>query len=145
MEQRRSEHGSPSRQPSQSEAVGADPTAGSGAGGSGEEAAAIRVTAVSVAGVHPALAEPPPCIADRHWAAARVLFAVAAAMALGFGAWGFAPPTGLGTVSGSILGWITGNLGWLFVLLASAFVVFVIWLAAGKDGRVPGGGGRGAP
>ncbi|WP_448623513.1 BCCT family transporter [Geodermatophilus sp. URMC 64] len=67
----------------------------------------------------------------------RVLFAVAAAMALGFVAWGFASPTGLGTASSSVLGWITGNLGWLFVLLASAFVVYVIWLAASKYGRIP--------
>src|SRR3712207_703426 len=37
----------------------------------------------------------------------------------------------------SALGWITGNLGWLFVLLASAFVIYVIWLAAGKYGRIP--------
>ncbi|MBB3084535.1 BCCT family transporter [Geodermatophilus sabuli] len=67
----------------------------------------------------------------------RVLFAIAAAMALGFVVWGFATPTGLGTVSGSVLGWVTGNLGWLFVLLASAFVIYVIWLAASKYGRIP--------
>src|ERR671921_372757 len=84
---------------------------------------------------HPAIAEPPPCVADRHWAVDRVLFAIAAAMALGFVAWGFVSPSGLGTASGSVLTWVTGNLGWLFVLLASAFVVFVIWLAAGKYGR----------
>ncbi|HEX2072798.1 MAG TPA: BCCT family transporter, partial [Geodermatophilus sp.] len=88
-------------------------------------------------GIHPAIAKPPPCVADRHWAVDRVLFAVAAVMALGFVIWGFASPTGLGTASGSVLGWITGNLGWLFVLLASAFVVYVIWLAASKYGRIP--------
>ncbi|WP_448609233.1 BCCT family transporter [Geodermatophilus sp. URMC 60] len=92
---------------------------------------------MTVTGTHPAIAEPPPCVADRHWAVDRVLFAVAAVMALGFVAWGFATPTGLGTVSGSVLGWVTGNLGWLFVLLASTLVVFVIWLAAGKYGRIP--------
>ncbi|MCZ2818128.1 BCCT family transporter [Modestobacter sp. VKM Ac-2984] len=92
---------------------------------------------MTVTGVHPAIAEPPPCVADRHWAVDRVLFAIAAAMALGFVAWGFVTPTGLGTVSGSVLGWVTGNLGWLFVLLASALVVFVIWLAAGRFGRIP--------
>jgi choline-glycine betaine transporter len=43
-------------------------------------------------------------------------------------------------VSGSVLGWVTGNLGWLFVLLASTLVIFVIWLAAGKYGRIPLGG-----
>src|SRR3712207_678893 len=137
MEQPRSEQASPSRQLSQSEAVGVHPTAGSGAGGPGEEPSASRVTDVTVTGTHPAIAEPPPCIADRHAAVDRVLFAIAAVMALGFVVWGFVSPTGLGTVSGSLLGWITGNLGWLFVLLASAFVVFVIWLAAGKYGRIP--------
>jgi choline/carnitine/betaine transport len=86
---------------------------------------------------HPAIAEPPACVADRHAAVDKVLFAVAAAMALGFVAWGFVSPSGLGTASGSALTWITGNLGWLFVLLASAFVLFVIWLAAGKYGRIP--------
>jgi choline/carnitine/betaine transport len=29
------------------------------------------------------------------------------------------------------------NMGWLFVLTASAFVVFVIWLAAGRFGAIP--------
>src|SRR4030095_7082293 len=106
----------------------ADPASVNGTGPVGEERATVRVADVSVTGIHPALAEPPPCVADRHWAVDRVLFAVAAAMALGFVVWGFVSPTGLGTASGSVLGWITGNLGWLFVLLASAFVVFVIWL-----------------
>jgi choline/carnitine/betaine transport len=76
-------------------------------------------------------------MADRHWDVDKVLFAVAAVMALGFVAWGFFSPAGLGSVSGSVLGWVTGNLGWFFVLLATAFVVFVIWLAASKYGRIP--------
>ena len=147
MEQRRSEHGSPSRQSSPSEAVGADPAPASAGAGGGERPPASTVAAseVSVTGTHPAIAEPPACVADRHAAVDRVLFAVAAVMALGFVVWGFVTPTGLGTVSGSILGWITGNLGWLFVLLASAFVVFVIWLAAGKYGRIPLGRDDEAP
>ncbi len=130
------EPASPPARPSQSGAVGADPPSGSGTTG-GVDRPAVSATDVTVTGTHPAIAEPPPCVADRHWAVDRVLFAIAAVMALGFVVWGFATPTGLGTVSGSILSWITGNLGWLFVLLASAFVVFVIWLAAGKYGRIP--------
>src|SRR3712207_1464332 len=135
MEERRSEHGSPSRRPSSSEGPGTDPTpAGAVPGGGGIPVAARDV---SVTGVPPAIAEPPACVADRHAAVDKVLFAVAAVMALGFVAWGFVSPTGLGTASGSALTWITANLGWLFVLLASAFVLFVIWLAAGKYGRIP--------
>jgi choline/carnitine/betaine transport len=37
------------------------------------------------------------------------------------------------------------NLGWLFVLLASAFVVFVLWLAASRYGRIPLGRDDEAP
>jgi choline/carnitine/betaine transport len=136
MEHPRDEQGSGSRPPSRSH-VGADPISVNGAGVVGEEHLTLGATDASVTGTHPAIAETPPCMADRHWAVDRVLFAIAAAMALGFVAWGFVTPTGLGTVSGSVLGWVTGNLGWLFVLLASAFVVFVIWLAAGKYGRIP--------
>ncbi len=137
MEQRRSEHGSPPRPLSHSQGVGAPPASVDDAGVVREGPSTAEATAVSVTGTHPAIAEPPPCVADRHWAVDRVLFAIAAAMALGFVAWGFAAPTGLGTASGSVLGWVTGNLGWLFVLLASAFVVYVVWLAASKYGRIP--------
>ena len=97
----------------------------------------VRARDVAVSGTHPAIAEPPPCVADRHWDVDKVLFGIAAVMALGFVAWGFFSPAGLGSVSGSVLGWITANLGWFFVLLSSAFVVFVIWLAASKYGRIP--------
>ncbi|MGY1609501.1 BCCT family transporter [Geodermatophilus sp. SYSU D00700] len=126
----------PSHRPGTPQTVAADPAPVGGAP-AGEERPTVHATDVTVTGTHPAIAEPPPCVADRHWAVDRVLFAIAAAMALGFVVWGFATPTGLGTASSSALGWITGNLGWLFVLLASAFVVYVIWLAAGRYGRIP--------
>src|SRR3954462_1890835 len=135
MEQQPSRPGSLSRQRSQ--AVEAGLTSPNGPGEGGEEHPTVRATDVSETVPHPAIAEPPACVADRHAAVDKVLFAVAAVMALGFVAWGFVSPTGLGTASGSALTWITGNLGWLFVLLASAFVLFVIWLAAGKYGRIP--------
>ena len=124
-------HGS-HEQGSSSRPVGAPPGEASSDGRQ-----TVRGRDVSVTGTHPAIAEPPPCMADRHWAVDKVLFAVAAVMALGFVGWGFVSPAGLGSVSGSVLGWITGNLGWFFVLLATAFVVFVIWLAASKYGRIP--------
>src|SRR5215213_10393661 len=86
---------------------------------------------------HPAIAEPPPPVADEKGSLDRVVFAVSAALALAFVAWGFMSPSGLGSASGSALTWIEENLGWLFVTLASAFVVFVLWLAASKYGRIP--------
>jgi choline/carnitine/betaine transport len=135
MEQRPSNDSSLSRRPSDTAA--ADPASARGAPDVGEGLSTAHPVDVSVTGTHPAIAEAPPCVADRHAAVDRVLFAVAAAMALGFVAWGFITPTGLGSASGSMLSWITGNLGWLFVLLASAFVLYVIWLAASKYGRIP--------
>jgi choline/carnitine/betaine transport len=65
------------------------------------------------------------------------VFGVAAVVALAFVAWGFLSPSGLGSASGNALTWIESNLGWLFVLLASSFVVFVLWLAASRYGRIP--------
>jgi hypothetical protein len=96
-------------------------------------------------GAHPAVAQPPPSPADRGGSLDRAVFGVSAVIALAFVAWGFASPQGLGSASGTALEWVETNLGWLFVLLASAFVVFVIWLAAGRYGRIPLGRDDEAP
>ncbi|MGY1771671.1 BCCT family transporter [Blastococcus sp. SYSU D00813] len=94
---------------------------------------------------HPAIAEPPPPVADERGSLDRVVFPVSAVLALAFVAWGFMSPTGLGSASGSALTWIERNLGWLFVSLASAFVVYVLWLAASRYGRIPLGRDDEAP
>ena len=94
---------------------------------------------------HPAIAEPPPPPADARDTLDRVVFAVAAVVAVAFVAWGFLSPTGLGSASGNALTWIETNLGWLFVTLASAFVVFVLWLAGSRYGRIPLGRDGEAP
>ncbi|MCZ2827637.1 BCCT family transporter [Modestobacter sp. VKM Ac-2986] len=84
---------------------------------------------------HPALAQPPTA-ADGHGRLDTAVFGFAAVVALAFVVWGLATPTGLGSASGTALTWVETKLGWLFVLLASAFVVFVVWLAAGRYGHV---------
>lgn len=87
---------------------------------------------------HPAIATPPPPGSrSRGSGLDRVTFGVTAVIALAFVAWGIVDATGLGTASTSALGWVEQNTGWLFVLLASGFVVYVIWLAAGRYGRIP--------
>ena len=43
----------------------------------------------------------------------------------------------LASASGTALGWVMDNTGWLFALTASGFVVFVLWLALGKFGTIP--------
>jgi choline/carnitine/betaine transport len=85
---------------------------------------------------HPALAQPPAGEAERAGRLDNVVFGVAAVLALVFVAWGFLSPAGLGSASGRALTWIEQDLGWLFVLLASGFVVYVLWLAASRYGRI---------
>lgn len=67
----------------------------------------------------------------------NVVFGVTAAIAVGFLVWGFVNTESLGTASGNALTWAMDYLGWFFVLTASAFVVFAIWLALGKYGHIP--------
>jgi choline/carnitine/betaine transport len=67
----------------------------------------------------------------------RLVFGVSAAIALGFLVWGFVSTDSLASASGSALDWVMTSTGWLFVLTSSAFVVFVLWLALGKFGRIP--------
>ena len=66
-----------------------------------------------------------------------MVFGVTAVIALGFLVWGFVSTATLASASGSALGWIMDNTGWLFALTASGFVVFVLWLALGKFGNIP--------
>ena len=67
----------------------------------------------------------------------KVVFGVTAVIALGFLVWGFVSTKTLAGASGSALTWVMDNTGWLFVLTASAFVVFVLWLALGRYGNIP--------
>ena len=67
----------------------------------------------------------------------KIVFGVTAAIAIGFVLWGFLSTSTLTSASTAGLGWVVHNMGWLFSLVASGFVLFVIWLAAGKFGRIP--------
>lgn len=66
-----------------------------------------------------------------------VVFGVTAAMAVAFLVWGFISTESLASASSGGLAWVMRTLDWFFVLTASAFVVFVLWLALGKFGRIP--------
>ncbi|MGY2079017.1 BCCT family transporter [Modestobacter sp. SYSU DS0657] len=89
---------------------------------------------------HPAIAQPPAQEHERRPQLDRTVFGVAAVISLAFLAWGFLSPSGLGSASSSALGWIELNLGWFFVLLGTAVVLFVLWIAASTYGRIPLGG-----
>jgi choline/carnitine/betaine transport len=66
-----------------------------------------------------------------------IVFGVTAAIAVAFVLWGFLSTDTLSSASGAGLGWVVHNMGWLFSLVASGCVFFVIWLAASKYGRIP--------
>lgn len=66
-----------------------------------------------------------------------VIFGVTATLAVAFLIWGFAAPKNLGTTSSNALDWVMKSTDWLFVLSASCFVVFALWLAASRFGNIP--------
>ncbi|MBD0862191.1 BCCT family transporter [Gordonia sp. zg691] len=66
-----------------------------------------------------------------------VVFLTTAVFVIAFVVWGIADKDSLNSVSGDVLGWITTNLGWLFILSATGFVVFAVCLAVSKYGRIP--------
>jgi choline/carnitine/betaine transport len=74
---------------------------------------------------------------DRPGSTDRVVFGVAAGLTLGFVAWGVLGTDSLAAASKTSLSWIIRNLGWAFVLSASGFVVFALWLAFSRYGRIP--------
>src|SRR5690606_5999438 len=43
----------------------------------------------------------------------------------------------LGAVSARALEWLIANLGWFFVLSATGFVIFALYLAFSRFGRIP--------
>ena len=67
----------------------------------------------------------------------KTIFGITGALALGFVAWGFLGRDSLSTTSTLALNWVMEYTGWLFMVLASLFVVFVLWLALGKWGNIP--------
>ena len=67
----------------------------------------------------------------------KVVFGVSAALVAAIVVWGLAATENFGTVTGNILDWIVVEFGWLFVLTASGFVFFALWLAMSRYGRIP--------
>ncbi|MFJ8147862.1 BCCT family transporter [Streptomyces sp. NPDC096048] len=66
----------------------------------------------------------------------RVVFGVTAVLTLAFVVWGVAGTDSLEDTSGSMLSGLIHNGGWAFVLAASGFVLFALWLAASRYGRI---------
>ncbi|AQU70664.1 BCCT transporter [Streptomyces niveus] len=66
----------------------------------------------------------------------RVVFGVTAVLTLAFVVWGVAGTDSLESASSSMLSGLIHNGGWAFVLVASGFVVFALWLAISRYGKI---------
>ncbi|MDN5858686.1 MAG: BCCT family transporter [Pseudonocardia sp.] len=65
------------------------------------------------------------------------IFGIAAVLVIAFIAWGIFSTSTLAAVSQAVLNGLIGVGGWAFVLAASAFVVFALWLAFSRYGKIP--------
>jgi choline/carnitine/betaine transport len=65
------------------------------------------------------------------------IFGIAAGLVVAFLVWGFASVDSLSAVSSAVLAGVMEAGGWAFVLVASAFVVFTLWLAFSSYGKIP--------
>ena len=79
----------------------------------------------------------PPGSADGRFRTDWVVYGISAIIALAFVVWGVVWTDNLSDVSQRVLDWLLANIGWLFVLAATGFVVFSLWLAVSKYGRIP--------
>ena len=87
-----------------------------------------------------AATEPPRSAAlsrQEHPPVDRVVFGVAAVLVVAFLAWGVASADTLSAVATEVLGGLVDLGGWAFVLAASGFVVFALYLAFSRFGTIP--------
>ncbi|MBM7167819.1 BCCT family transporter [Streptomyces sp. G44] len=66
----------------------------------------------------------------------RVVFGVTAGLTLAFVIWGAVATDSLQDVSTDMLNGLMHNGGWFFMLTASGFVVFALWLAVSRYGKI---------
>ena len=66
----------------------------------------------------------------------KVVFGVAAGLAVVFLLYGALDSEGFGETGGSALTWITTNFGWFFVLTSGAFLLFSVFLAVTRYGNI---------
>ncbi|WP_082399654.1 BCCT family transporter [Gordonia phthalatica] len=65
------------------------------------------------------------------------IFGTVAAVCVAFIAWGFVSSDSLASSAQSLLDWLLVNVGWVFVIVSTTLVVFVLWLAFSKYGKIP--------
>ena len=66
-----------------------------------------------------------------------IVFGFTSLLALAFVAWGFLNQGSLAMSASTAQAWTIVNFGWFFVLTSTVLVVFVIWIAASRYGKIP--------
>jgi glycine betaine transporter len=66
----------------------------------------------------------------------RLTFGVAAALVLAFLVWGAVDSDSMTTGTSKVLSWITGNFGWMFVLVSAGFLILSGYLAVTRYGNI---------
>ncbi|MFJ7524813.1 BCCT family transporter [Streptomyces griseus] len=79
---------------------------------------------------------PPEPVSARTPTTDRVVFGVAAVLTLAFVVWGATATDSLESVSSDLLDGLIHNGGWAFMLAATGFVVFALWLAISRYGKI---------
>ncbi|MFF5503641.1 BCCT family transporter [Streptomyces roseolus] len=102
---------------------GAGEDEGRGRDGGGRGARAVTADLPAHGHRHPAHTDP-------------VVFGVTAVLTLAFVVWGATATDSLESVSSSLLDGLIRDGGWAFMLAASGFVVFALWLAVSRYGRI---------
>ncbi|MFC9552816.1 BCCT family transporter [Rhodococcus sp. NPDC056960] len=105
---------------------------------------------MTYAGEQPRVTDPPrvqaPESEPKHTASSagegrgsvdKVVFGTAAALGVGLILWGLLAPENLSVVSTAALDWLVADMGWLFIAASSAFVVFSLFLAFSRYGKIP--------
>ncbi len=64
------------------------------------------------------------------------VFTISVAIALAFIIWGVAAPSNLETVTTAIQGFITNELGWFYLLAATGFLIFSLYLIFSPYGKI---------
>ncbi|MFI7008544.1 BCCT family transporter [Streptomyces sp. NPDC050145] len=75
-------------------------------------------------------------VGGRSPATDRIVFGVTAVLTLAFVVWGSVATDNLESVSTRLLNGLIHNGGWAFMLAASGFVVFALWLAISRYGKI---------
>ncbi|KUO51721.1 MAG: glycine/betaine ABC transporter permease [Desulfitibacter sp. BRH_c19] len=65
-----------------------------------------------------------------------IVFYVSLVLCMIFVAWGVISPANLNSVSGAVLNYLIANFGWLYLLSAFIFLIFVIYLAVSRYGTI---------